>query len=127
MSTRREIIKLLGAAPVAGGAMVKSLAETMAGSEIVAVTAAMASAPVPSPGGPIEKMLGKTAYLHLKRLNEAYGSEVELKRMLRIDGLDPDIAALKSCSRAFQAAKQQERDVTAADLLRRARHLLWGG
>lgn len=107
---RRGFLGFLGGAAVAGPSMVKqAAAASMA--DLSLVNMGLAAAPigngVPLPGGgstdwaagSLAKLVGRSAAEHMRR-----------RKTVHVQGLHPDIAALRSTSLAFKVRKQQERD-----------------
>lgn len=122
--TRRAIVSLIGLAPVA---VPRLAAEAPSLLSVAEPLNALAAGGGPSPGPPsssanLPAILAKQIQ-HLKDQGER---EAYIVSTLRTDGLDHDIACLKSTSRAWKVAKQAQRLREDAELLTRLNRALWG-
>lgn len=128
MSTRREIIKLIGSAPLAGSSAAGALAQAMA-TPAVAATLGMAAKIADAKAeftGPAEQVIGRTLANRLRNLFDDQININDMTHGFREAGLDPDIAALRSVSRAHKTLRQKERDMENREVITRARRFLWG-
>ena len=125
MNTRRQILKLLGMAPAAATSATTELLAAVSSPAIFAASTASLGAQggLPQPDyGKLGAILGK----QIQRLRNKHEAEIWSYRNARLDGLDPDIAALKSCSRSYKVRKQIDRERDASDLVERVNELMWG-
>lgn len=123
--SRRSLIQALGFAPVAAKSAAAELA-ALANSPAVATAMSVASAGqggVPeSPQGAITRALGQRMQFWRDLACEDFAA----RKSMRVAGLDPDIAALKSTSPGYRVRKQLERDASEQEFLQRALRTLWG-
>lgn len=126
MSSRRAILKLIGAAPALAGSAASQLGP-MLSSPAVAAAAAMASSTQPA-GLQQQNYNGLGAVIgrKLQSLLQQTEDEMYRKQAIRVAGLDADIAAMRSTSRAWKERRQLERDFEEGSLVRHARSTLWG-
>lgn len=126
-ATRRAILKLIGMAPAAAGSVASSLKTTLGTAQAMAAAGLItvpAGDEVPQQTGadkrsPIQR--------ELQRLFNRYQDEnYPTTQAFRIDGIDPDIAVLKSTSRAYKVLKQRQREIERVSLECRVKRLLWG-
>jgi hypothetical protein len=124
--TRRSIMKLLGAAPVTLPSVASALPSVLArATTAVSAAGALGEPPAPIPQqyyGGIGQALGK----QLDRLREQAHSEAYRMAAVRVGGLDPDIACLRSPSPAWKARKQLERLRAKYEIDVQIRRVLWG-
>ena len=130
-AARRQFMQVLGFAPFAGNSALKEIAGRMGSAEFAAMGSAVLSGGHMQPAGlpdesPAHRMFGKTFARLLSKLRERGREENYAIRELRRKGLDPDIAALKSCSYTYLARKQFERDVETIALTADYEEKLWG-
>lgn len=133
---RRELMKFMGLAPIAAPMAKAALMEELASPS---VKAALALAPVLATSGEArgyqvagesagEKIFGKVLHRRLQLLlDQAHTRQNIIDSIRRANRLDPDIEALKSCSRTYKVAKQMERDLEEGFFLDRAHNMIWEG
>lgn len=122
--TRRSLLKLIGFSPAAAIAAKAELSGMVAGP---VGTALMAAAAVPQtlpsgyPVSTAEKLIGRSAMKKLwALLRQSEGDQIR-RGLTRSNGLDGDIAALKSTSRTYKELRQRERDSAEAWFLDQVR------
>ncbi len=122
--TRRSIMQFIGGAAVSAPKLVESAPRLLALAEPIA---AAATAVAPGAGQPIGNgsPLSGALYRQLSRLRDDAEGDSYVQQSLRINGLDSDIACLRSPSPAWKARKQLARLREERDLLTRIRRALW--
>jgi len=127
MNSRRSILKLIGLAPAAAGSAASQLAPFLSSPAVVAATA-LAGSGGNTVGMPEVRrsVLGPLLEGQLRKLKRAMENETYIRQRVRANGLDADIAALRSTSRAHKERLQIERDIADDALLRHADHVMWG-
>jgi len=125
MNTRRAILRLIGAVPAATASARAELASFAASPAVAAAVSAVGvqsnSAAASSTYGLLPPLIGK----QLRRLQQDAETEIWARRNARTNGLDPDIACLRSMSAVNKVRKQVERDRTDADLLSHVQRMFW--
>ncbi len=130
--TRRTLVKLIGAAPAALPAARAAPALLSIAEPAAALTGAAAygrSDAGPPHAAPSESRSPLSSALHaqVEDLRRQLEHEEYHAGGQRTDGIDHDIAALKSTSRAFKLVKQRERNRETYALARRVQKALgWG-
>lgn len=119
---RRAAMKLLGVSPMALGGAKTRVTELMAG---VPLSATLPSTNFLSANSRAVKLFGDGIAAEMRQLEGDLRLDFEMRRQLRIDGIDPDIAALRSCAKAYKCRKQLERDNEVNSLCLRLTNLLW--
>lgn len=129
MTSRRELLRLMGIAPVAAKSAVGELTSLLAAPStkaLVASASAMAiqnQAGCPEPSyGPFGKFLGQ----RLEYLREVADLQEQALLSARLHQFDHDISAIKSTSRTYKAVKQTARDNADVESNIRARRTMWG-
>ncbi len=125
---RRAILKIIGAAPAALP-MASSVAPGLfAAAEPLAAAGMILGAPAPpthvAPGERtgVGKLLGD----QLNDLRSQFDAEEYWSQSLRVNGVDHDLAALKSVAHQHKAVRMIERQRAQFSLSRRVSKLLWG-
>lgn len=113
------------------GGGVASLPKAIASApDLLAAAAAVAPLSTAPQGGlPISGAIsrfGKLLGTQLDDWRRDAESEAYLLGAVRVDGLDPDLAAMKSWSRAYRVKKQLRRNMEAGALMRQWEKLVWG-
>lgn len=127
MTSRRELMKLLGLAPIAATSATRELAATLASPSTMTLAAGAATSATATPTGyGVMGIFGKALGAKLEVLRELAEQELWSKRNIRVGGVDADLAALKSTSPTFKARKQFERDAEENEFLVRSRRTMWG-
>lgn len=122
--TRRGILRILGAAPAMLPAA-KSLAPNLlATAEPIAAAAALMQPPG-TPAMPAESFLGNALASQVRDLKAQFEAEGWTLQQLREEGIDPDLASLKSTSRAWKIMKMVQRERERFSLMRRLEKTLW--
>lgn len=124
-ATRRELMRLMGAAPFVGPSAMKQLTGIVDGSMAQTVAAAAAVLPMGSPPAGMA-ILGKALFGDIDKIQRRADSEFYRLAQLRVGGLDADIAALRSVSAVNKANRQIQRDLELLRVLETARTMLWG-
>lgn len=123
MRHRRELLKLIGVSPIAAGAVKAHAAELLDSPAVAAAASVFQGAGTIYPGG--QKSDPITAAIK-KQVNSAMDSlEAELHYRVSMNGLDPDLACLKSVSAVNKYRIQNGRNFERSDLLYRARAFIW--
>jgi len=128
-ATRRELMRALGMAPIAGPSMVKQLAAAVQENALAqaAVQAAGVTTGVPLGATPPGlAVLGKALFGHIEQLNKDAHDEFHRSTLCRIGGVDADLAVLRSVSPTYKAAMQKRRDQEFMAVTTAASKLLWG-
>lgn len=128
MRSRRELMQLLGLAPVIASSATSQLAALMASPAVVAASS-LASGAIESAGYPESaagSIFGKVLGRKLEDLRTKAEREMYDRRALRIGGVDPDIAAIRATSFSYKAQKQCERDIDEQSFLIDVGRKLWG-
>lgn len=125
--TRRQILRLIGLSPVAASSASAQLNGLMGGPTGALLSAASATVQSSLPGvdNPVAKALGPTVFRRLAGLHQRVDRELWDARAIRQNGLDADIAALRSTAQVWKARKQFERDSEAFHLWTRLQGMLW--
>lgn len=127
MSSRRELLRLLGIAPVAAKAAMGEFVALASSPAIKAMAAAQWAGSLDCAAMPhSQSIFGAILGKRLDYLREVAEEQESRRTSLREVGIEPDIAALKSISRAFKVAKQLDRDFSFIRTSVRARRTLWG-
>lgn len=123
--TRRSILRLFGAAPALLPAAKVAAPSLLATAEPVATAAAVAKtvAEVPEPSG--QSILGKLLAGQMRDLKHQFETEEWWGQQMRIEGIDHDLAALKSTSRAWKVMKMAQRHRERYTLYRRVYKTIW--
>lgn len=123
--TRRAIVKILGSTPAvlpmaaAEAPKLLALAEPLAAGGLL-----MGGQPINAPGE--RTGLGKIVGKQLEDLRDRFDAEEWWSQAMRVNGIDPDIAALKSTSATYKALRMVERHRARFSLTHRVRRALWG-
>lgn len=127
MNSRREMLKLLGMAPVAVPITASAeLTSLIAAPSTQAALAAFGGAQNTMPTSAGEGIFGKLLGRKLSFLRDLADHQAHNERAARIEGLDHDIAAIRSTSRGYRVSKQLQRDSANAEMFQRASRTLWG-
>lgn len=126
MSSRRELLRLLGIAPVAAKSVVSDFVALASAPSTKIAMAALNANQVGMPVASSATAFGAVLGRRLEFLREVAEAQEYRRDSMREHGLEPDIAALKSTSRAYKIAKQIERDFSTIQTNVRARRTLWG-
>lgn len=119
-------MRAIGMTPIAGPSVVKQLTAAVQENALAQAVAQTAAA-VPMVGqAPGMAILGKALFGHIEGLNRQAHEEFERQRYSRINGLDADIAVLRSVSPTYKAALQRKRDQEFSAIALAASKLLWG-
>lgn len=127
MRSRRELMKLLGLAPVVVSSATAELAGLMA-SPTVAVASTLLGGGAQSIGHPLhpgQTTLGMELWKKIEDLRGDACRELDGRQAMRLNGLDPDIAALKATSFSYKAQKQFERDMEQMSFMAAVNRKLW--
>lgn len=130
---RRGLLKLLGTAPAAVPFAKSALTAALATAEpiiaaatlIGGVNAGGVSATI-GPDMPGRTLLGPILFDHIRNLRQQNEAEKGARYNLREGGIEADIGALKSTSRAYKVMRQIQRDREEAALSARIEKLMWG-
>lgn len=125
MSTRRAILKLIGAAPAVGASAKGELVSMLNSPAVATVMAFNDSA------GQTDKPMADDSprnllYRQLSNLRRTYESETQAKRALRINGLDHDIAAMRSVAYSQKVRLQVERDIEEGNIFNHINRVMYG-
>lgn len=133
---RRGLLRLIGTAPAAMPFAKASLTAAISRAEplmaLAGVAGGMMGIPAdapqtqPSDGPPGRKLLGPILYSELNSLRQQNEAEKGARYNLREAGIESDIAALKSTSRAYKVMRQIQRDREEASISARIEKLMWG-
>lgn len=134
MSSRRAFLKLLGSVPIAGNAATKAIAAELASPALMAAMAGAESLNAAAGMGTMgqqvvsypERVFGKAVGRYISSLANRAIEERNFANILRTDGLDHDISALRSCSRAYKVGKQLERDRATIEFFQAMQAKVWG-
>lgn len=128
MRSRRELMKLLGLAPIVATSATAELTSLMASPAVAAATAlsSVGQGPIQFPVSAGESTFGKILGRKIEDLRCLAETEDVTRRELRVDGLDHDIGCLKATSRSYKARKQIERDIEDGSFLRAVDRKIWG-
>lgn len=122
-ATRRGFLRILGMAPAAVPFAKTEAAGLLAKAEPLAAAAALVPQPIEMPG---EKALGKLIAGQARDLKAQFDAEEYWRFQMREDGIDYDIACLRSTSRAWKCMKMAERHREHHGWVRRIEKVLWG-
>lgn len=128
MHSRRKLMQLLGLAPIMATSASKELASLTQSSAVQTAIAALSvgAGNAEGPGYPGQGAFGNVLARQLQFWRSLAADESYAGRATRLEGLDPDIAALRSTSRSYRVAKQLQRDANDAEFLARAERMTWG-
>ncbi len=122
IASRRAFVRLLGIVPAALPAAVTQFAGVVGKAEVAA-----ALIPPPAlPAMPGEERLGKVLATQVRDIHNQLDQENYAASTVRVDGLDPDLVALRSTSRAWKVLKMAERHRERQAMQWRLSKLLWG-
>lgn len=129
--SRRQMMQLLGIAPLATATaateMKALLASPTVKAGVLAAGAMGADQNFPQPfHSPLMKTLGKAVFQQAEDLAALTDQQYWIMQRGRVNGLDADLGALKSCSHGFKARKQIERDTEVQRLLFDFQSMKWG-
>lgn len=126
---RRGLLKLIGIAPVAAGSAASRMAPFLESPAVIAATSGLALLKSEGQVGLPQNtygFLGPILGKELKRLKRQMENEIWVRRNLRQNGLDGDIACFRSTSRTWKERHQTERDNADDALIRHADTVMWG-
>ncbi len=126
MSSRRELLKLLGIAPMAATGGLAELKSTLASP--AAIAAGAFSATMPEPGYPVAttNKFGAILGPKIERLNKLAEEERWARAEARSGRFDGDISSMKSTSLQTKQRLQLERLMEEVITLSDANHSIWG-
>lgn len=125
--TRRSIMQIIGGSIAAAPRLAEAAPRLLAIAEPLTALAAGSIGSTDRIPANIETAphLPKALADKLIKLRDSADSDSYLATMLRSDGLDHDIACLRSPSRAWKVNKQLARMREERDLLQALRHVIW--
>lgn len=125
-NSRRAILKLLGSVPVAAPSAITQLTAMMASPAVAALGAlGVQGQAMPEAYSPLRKALGVDVGRQIEKLMRRAEDETYAKGLLRIGGLDADIAALKSVSTVSKARMQADRNTEEYNVIQHIKELGW--
>jgi len=122
---RRGLLKLLGALPALPMAANRMLSGSIAAAIPLTGLVNGSILPLSEERRQENERLGITG-CHLRKMIQTTEQEAFSLAMLKINGCDPDISAMKSWSQGHKALRQSQRDRYTNQALMKARALIWG-
>lgn len=121
MNTRRAVMKLIGAAPIAASSAKASAGALIGGHGIGFNQNAVQSAGQAS-------ISGLKHPQHVYDLHRQMGQEQNERERFRLasGGVDPDIASMRSLSGAYKRQKQISRNIEDFSMMDKFQKFLWG-